>query len=240
MIFPDWPSPARVRAVSTTRSGGVSLRPYDSLNLAGHVGDAAAAVHENRRRLRLQLELPAEPAWLNQVHGTRVVDAASCAQHPTADASFTRRSGAVCVVMTADCLPVLFCDRGGSAVAAAHAGWRGLAAGVLEATVDALGIQPEQLLAWLGPAIGPAAFEVGTDVRDHFVAQRADAATAFVACPNGQWLADLYELARIRLRAAGVNGIYGGGWCTYTDRERFYSFRRERTTGRSASLIWLE
>jgi YfiH family protein len=240
MIYPHWPAPDRVRAVTTTRSGGVSLPPYDSLNLAEHVGDASAAVHENRRRLRQQLELPAEPVWLNQVHGTRVVDAAGCPQHPTADASFSQRSGAVCAVMTADCLPVLFCDRGGSAVAAAHAGWRGLAAGVLEATVAALAIEPEQLLVWLGPAIGPAAFEVGAEVRERFVARQASAVSAFVARANGQWLADIYQLARIRLQAAGVNAIYGGGWCTYSDREQFYSFRRDRTTGRTASLIWLE
>ncbi len=240
MIYPRWPVPENVRAVTTTRNGGVSLSPYDSLNLAEHVGDDGAAVGENRRRLRQQQNLPAEPLWLNQVHGTRVVDATAPIQHPSADASFSHRAGVVCAVLTADCLPVLFCDRGGSVVAAAHAGWRGLAAGVLEATVEALEIEPGQLLAWLGPAIGPDAFEVGAEVRDAFVAEHARAAAAFVARPNGQWLADLYQLARLRLAARGVSAIYGGGLCTYSDRERFYSFRRDRTTGRMASLIWLE
>jgi YfiH family protein len=240
MIHPHWPAPAHVRAASSTRSGGVSLSPYESLNLAQHVGDDNVAVRENRRRLRQQLDLPAEPLWLNQMHGTRVVDAADQSQHPSADASFSRHSGAVCAVMTADCLPALFCDRRGSVVAAAHAGWRGLAAGILEATVDALGVDAGQLLAWLGPAIGPGAFEVGDEVREAFLAGHAQAAAAFVARPNGQWLADLYQLARRRLRAAGVSAIYGGGLCTYSDHERFYSFRRDRTTGRMVSLIWLE
>ncbi len=240
MIYPRWPAPDRVRAFSTTRSGGVSLPPYDSLNLGHHVGDDAAAVRENRRRLRRQLELPAEPLWLDQVHGARVVDAGHQTPHRSADGSFSRRSGAVCAVLTADCLPVLFCDRRGSAVAAAHAGWRGLAAGILEATVGALGVHPGQVLAWLGPAIGPEAFEVGGEVRETFVAQHAPAASAFVARPNGQWLADLYQLARVRLLAVGVSTIHGGGFCTRSDRERFYSFRRDRTTGRMASLIWLE
>jgi YfiH family protein len=239
-MYPHWPAPAHVKAVSTTRSGGVSQSPYDSLNLADHVGDDRTAVGENRRRLRQREALPAEPLWLNQVHGNRVVDAASGGQQPSADASFSRQPGVVCAVMTADCLPVLFCDRAGSAVAAAHAGWRGLAAGVLEATVDALGVPPGQLLAWLGPAIGPDAFEVGAEVRESFIAEQAQAAAAFVARPNGRWLADLYQLARLRLQAAGVSALYGGGFCTYADRARFYSFRRDRTTGRMASLIWLE
>ena len=240
MIYPRWPAPGNVRSVVTTRSGGVSLPPYDSLNLGEHVGDDNAAVSENRRRLRQWQNLPAEPFWLNQVHGTRVVDAAAPIQRPSADASFSRRAGVVCAVLTADCLPVLFCDRSGSVVAAAHAGWRGLVAGVLEATVEALGTEPGQLLAWLGPAIGPGAFEVGAEVRDAFVAQYAQAEAAFVARPNGRWLADLYQLARLRLAAADVSAIYGGGLCTYDDRERFYSFRRDQTTGRMAALIWLE
>lgn len=238
MIRPDWPAPANVRAVSTTRRGGVSRPPYDSLNLADHVGDSASVVQANRRRLRQKLQLPAEPLWLNQVHGAGVVDAALGGERLSADASFSHRAGAVCAVMTADCLPVLMCARDGSAVAAAHAGWRGLAAGVLEATVKALGGDPRQVLAWLGPAIGPTAFEVGAEVREAFVTAHNHAAAAFVAQPNGRWLADLYHLARIRLQAAGVTAIYGGGFCTYTDRERFYSFRRDRETGRMASLIW--
>jgi hypothetical protein len=240
LIYPQWPAPANVRAVSTTREGGASGPPYDSLNLAGHVGDAAAAVQENRRRLYRQLSLPAEPFWLEQVHGIRVVEAGGSAPQPSADASFSRCPGAVCAVMTADCLPALFCDLDGSVVAAAHAGWRGLAGGVLEATVAALDVDPARLLAWLGPAIGPGAFEVGAEVREAFLAGHPQAAAAFVAQPDGRWLADLYRLAGIRLRAAGVTAIHGGGFCTYSERERFYSFRRDRVTGRMASLIWLD
>jgi len=240
MIIPDWPAPDRVRAVTTTRPGGVSQSPYASLNLAAHVGDNPLAVVENRRRLRQRLNLPAEPRWLQQVHGTGVVDAATRDEQPLADASFSRCSGVVCAVLTADCLPVLMCVRDGSAVAAAHAGWRGLSAGVLEATVTALGCDPQQLLVWLGPAIGAAVFEVGADVRETFVKTHPSAAAAFVVQPDGRWLADLYQLARIRLQAIGIPVIYGGGFCTYTDQARFYSFRHDRVTGRMASLIWLQ
>jgi YfiH family protein len=224
------------------RAGGVSDPPYDSFNVATHVGDAEAAVQANRARLRQRLRLPAEPLWLNQVHGNAVVetDAAAAAACPAADASFSRGAGGVCAVMTADCLPVLLCDRQGSVVAAAHAGWRGLAGGVLEATVASLGVEPRQLLAWLGPAIGPAAFEVGAEVRAAFADVHAAAAAAFVARPDGRWLADIYHLARIRLAAAGIESVYGGGFCTFTDAARFYSFRRDKITGRMVSLIWLE
>ena len=239
MIFPDWPAPASVRCASTTRTGGVSEPPYDSLNLAVHVGDAAPAVAENRARLRRHLQLPGEPLWLEQVHGCRVVDVSGAGECTAADASVSRERGRVCVVMTADCLPVLFCDRAGTEVAAAHAGWRGLAAGVLEATVDTLGSPPDTLMAWLGPAIGPGAFEVGAEVREAFTAVHPQAADAFVARPDGRWLADIYALARIRLQAAGVVDVYGGGYCTFSDPQRFYSFRREPVTGRMASLIWL-
>jgi YfiH family protein len=242
VIFPQWPAPGCVRAASTIRAGGVSDAPYDSFNLATHVGDAEAAVQANRARLRQRLRLPAEPLWLNQVHGKRIVEAGNAAVGacPSADASFGRSTGGVCAVMTADCLPVLLCDRAGSVVAAAHAGWRGLAGGVLEATVASLGVEPRQLLAWLGPAIGPAAFEVGSEVRAAFSDVHAAAAAAFVLQPNGRWLADIYHLARIRLAAAGVDAVYGGGSCTFTDRARFYSFRRDKITGRMVSLIWLE
>jgi YfiH family protein len=242
VIFPQWPAPGRVRAASTTRLGGVSAGAYDSFNLATHVGDAEAAVRENRARLRQQLKLPAEPLWLNQVHGSDVAEVEDTAAGlcPAADASIGRASGRVCAVMTADCLPVLLCDRGGTVVAAAHAGWRGLAGGVLETTVDSLGVEPQYLLAWLGPAIGPAAFEVGPEVRAAFVDVHAPAAAAFEPQRNGRWLADIYRLARIRLAAAGVDAVYGGGFCTFADRERFYSFRRDKVTGRMVSLIWLE
>jgi YfiH family protein len=241
VIIPDWPAPNNVRAVTSTRQGGVSRTPYDSLNLADHVGDSAAAVLANRQRLQQQLQLPAEPLWLDQVHGEGVVDAAaSSGKRPSADASYSRQTGAVCAVMTADCLPVLICERNGSCVAAAHAGWRGLASGVLEATVTALDVDPQRLLVWLGPAIGPTAFEVGAEVREAFVKTHNNAAAAFVSQSNGRWLADLYHLARIRLQAAGIKAVYGGDFCTFTDREHFYSFRRDRVTGRMASLIWLQ
>lgn len=239
MIAPDWPAATRVKALTTTRHGGVSQGPYASLNLADHVGDAADDVRQNRLAIRRQLNLPKPPVWLHQVHGDKVVDAAHCGQCPSADASFAAQARVVCAVLTADCLPVLFCDREATRIAAAHAGWRGLAAGVLESTVRALDIEPERLLAWMGPAIGPAAFEVGGEVRRSFVDRQAEAARAFLPRANGRWLADLYALARIRLLAVGVSAVYGGGLCTFSDRERFYSYRRDGVTGRMASLIWL-
>jgi len=239
MIYPDWPATACVKAVTTTRNAGVSKGPYESLNLADHVGDAADAVRQNRLSIRHQLNLPGRPVWLNQVHGDTVVDAADSGECPSADASFTDQSHVVCAVLTADCLPVLFCNRSGTRVAAAHAGWRGLAGGVLESTVRALDTEPGQLMAWFGPAIGPGAFEVGGEVRQVFVEQHAEAAGAFRARPHGRWLADLYLLARIRLLASGVTALYGGNFCTFADRQRFYSYRRDGVTGRMASLIWL-
>jgi len=239
-ILPDWPASSRVHAVTTTRRGGVSLPPYDTFNLAAHVGDDAAAVAANRARLTTALNLPAAPVWLQQVHGTGVVDAGRCAEGAAADGAFVGVPGVVCAVLTADCLPVLLCDRAGTRVAALHAGWRGLAAGVLEAGVDALGLAPADLLAWLGPAIGPEVFEVGEEVRAAFMAADAAASAAFRPSPAGRWLADLYRLAHLRLAAHGVSAVYGGGLCTFNDPDRFYSFRRERDTGRMASLIWLE
>ena len=239
MIYPNWPVTAHVKAVTTTRHAGVSKGPYKSLNLADHVGDAADAVRQNRLSLQYKLSLPRQPAWLNQVHGDTVVDAAQSGECPSADASFTDQPHVVCAVLTADCLPVLFCDRRGTRVAAAHAGWRGLAGGVLESTVRALDTEPGRLMAWLGPAIGAGAFEVGGEVRQAFVEQHAEAAEAFLARPQGHWLADVYQLARIRLRASGVTALYGGGFCTYSDRQHFYSYRRDGVTGRMASLIWL-
>lgn len=220
----------------TTRAGGVSVGPFASLNLATHVQDDPIAITENRRRLRATL--PAEPIWLNQVHGTQIIQADSASGVPDADASFTRSRHTVCAVMTADCLPVLFCARDGGVVAAAHAGWRGLAGGVLEATVAAMQVPPDEVIAWLGAAIGPDAFEVGPEVRDAFLASHPQSSTAFK--PQQQkWLADIYTLARIRLNACGVSAIHGGGLCTYTDAARFYSYRRDGTTGRMATLIWL-
>jgi YfiH family protein len=240
MISPDWPAPARVKGLMTTRQGGVSVAPWASLNLGDHVGDDPAHVAANRARLRRQL--PAEPDWLRQVHSARVVELGRDA-NLEADASFTRQKGRVCAILTADCLPALFCDRAGSVVAAAHAGWRGLADGVLEATVAAMAAPPGDILVWLGAAIGPCAFEVGNDVREAFVSQFPQAADAFLAHPasvHGKWLADIYQLARIRLKSIGVEAVYGGGRCTFTEAEHFYSYRRDGVTGRMASLIWLE
>jgi YfiH family protein len=236
-LIPDWPAPAGVKACVTTRAGGVSLAPFDSLNLGDHVDDNPEAVAENRRRLTDHFSI--QPAWLKQVHGIVVVHA-DPSQAATADASWTATPGIACTAMTADCLPALFCDRAGTRVAAAHAGWRGLAAGVLEATLDSLAVPPEDVLVWLGPAIGPQAFEVGPEVRETFVEQLPETAKAFVPSQNaGKFMADIYELARLRLAARGVTAVYGGGFCTVTD-PRFFSYRRSPRTGRFASLVWLE
>lgn len=236
-ILPDWPAPASVRALQTTRLGGVSPAPWASLNLGDHVGDDPQRVAANRARV--QQALPGSPCWLQQVHGVTVVDAALAQPGSEADAAVARVAGAVCAVMTADCLPVLFCNRAGTVVAAAHAGWRGLLAGVLEASIEAMAVPGEEILVWLGPAIGPQAFEVGDEVRAAFVAHDPSADLAFRAGLPGKWLADLELLARQRLQAAGVTAIYGGGLCTVNDPERFFSYRRDGQTGRMASLIWL-
>lgn len=235
-LTPDWPAPAWVKACVTTRAGGISAAPFDSLNLGEHVEDDPVAVAKNRQRLLSQLGC--RPAWLQQVHGIEVARATP-GDLVVADASWSNAPGVACTVMTADCLPVLFCDRAGTRVAAAHAGWRGLAAGVLEATLDALLIAPEETLIWLGPAIGPQAFEVGAEVREAFVSQHPQALEAFNPSANsGRFMADIYQLARIRLAARGVTAVYGGGLCTYSD-PRFYSYRNAARTGRFASLIWL-
>jgi len=238
-ILPDWPAPANVRAMVTTRVGGVSHAPYDSFNLAIHVGDDPAAVRENRARLRTALVLPAEPLWLKQVHGVAVVDAARAGIEPEADGAFAAQPGTVCAVLTADCLPVLLCNRAGTKVAALHAGWRGLAGGVIEAGVQALGVPGNELLAWLGPAIGPEAFEVGPEVRTAFIQQDAQAAQAFRTARDGKYLADIYLLARQRLQRLGVAAVYGGWFCTVTDGAHFFSYRRDGATGRMAALVWL-
>jgi len=235
-LTPQWPAPARVKACVTTRSGGVSAAPFDSCNLGDHVGDEPQSVLKNRQRL-VSL-LGCKPAWLRQVHGIEVVEAQP-GEVLEADASWTAKPGVACAAMTADCLPVLFCDRAGTRVAAAHAGWRGLAGGVLEATLDSLALPAEQVLVWLGPAIGAQAFEVGAEVREAFVAQHAHAAAAFQPSHNpGKFIADIYQLARIRLAARGIDAVYGGDFCTFND-PRFYSYRRSAQTGRFASLIWL-
>ena len=242
-LQPDWPAPARVRAYSTTRHGGHSSGCYASLNLGDHVGDDPASGAANRRGLSQALELPSEPLWLRQIHGTQVVEAdrarSGTSHEIQADGSVTSVPGTVCVVMTADCLPVLLCDRVGTRVAALHAGWRGLVAGVLEAGVAAMHCPPEQLMAWIGPAIGPTAFEVGDEVRAAFVDHDPAAGRCFEAS-NQRWLADLPTLARQRLSSAGVGSVHGGRWCTWQDGERFFSYRRDGQTGRQASLIWLD
>lgn len=235
-IVPGWPAPANVRALVTTRSGGVSGGTYASLNLGLRTGDDPQAVAANRARLRVML--PQEPKWLRQVHGCDVVEADTLADAPEADASIARRPNTVCVVLVADCIPVLLADRAGTAVAIAHAGWRGLAAGVIERVVERMGPAAEDLVAYLGPGIGPRAFEVGADVRDAFLAGDARAEAAFTPHVPGKWLADLFLLARQRLARAGVANIHGGGLCTYSDARRFFSYRRERATGRMAALIW--
>lgn len=241
-LRPDWPdAPDTVGALSTLRAGGVSVAPYDSLNLALHVGDDPATVLQNRALLRTQL--PAEPAWLTQVHGNLVLDAATVQNAPAADASYTNQPGVVCAIMTADCMPVLLRDRLGTVVGAAHAGWRGLAGGVLENTISAMRkAGAEDLLAWLGPAIGPQQFEVGDDVRAAFahLGSQADAAFVSVAGKPGKYLANLPQLARLTLAADGVTQVSGGDDCTVSDPQRFYSFRRDQVTGRMASLIWIK
>jgi YfiH family protein len=220
------------------------LSPYDGLNLGSHVDDRPDAVAQNRQLFRQLAQMPAEPLWLNQVHGTVCVllEQTEFSAGPfTADASTTKTKGLVSVVLTADCLPVLFCDLAGTQVAAAHAGWRGLVDGVLEQTLAQFP-DPTTVIAWLGPAIGPTAFEVGDEVRRAFVAKDAKADAAFMAVPNktGKWLADLYQLARLRLNASGVSQVYGGGFCTYTNSQAFYSYRRDGQTGRMASCIWID
>jgi YfiH family protein len=237
----DWELPGGVRAAFTTRLGGVSEAPWDSFNVATHVGDAPANVAANRAKLSKMLKLDAEPVWLNQVHGTDVFNLDNSvveSSPPTADAAVTSRSGAACVVMVADCVPVLFTMRDGSRIAAAHAGWRGLAAGVLERTIESLGVAGPALRVWLGPAISAKHFEVGDEVRAVFVEHDASAAACFELNDRGRWQASLVGLARRRLHGLGVTDVSGGDWCTYADRERFYSHRRDAKGGRMAAVIW--
>jgi len=238
-IAPDWPAPAHVRVLSTLRAGGVSVGPYAALNLAAHVGDRPEAVSANRLLLREAAHLPAEPLWLEQVHGINVI------RHPgdpvvvQADASVAFEPGRVCAVMTADCLPVVLTDRGGTRVGVAHAGWRGLLDGVVEATIAALDTSPARLFAWLGPAIGPDAFEVGDEVRAAFANRNPAAGACFRRNERNRYQADLAGLARLALAAAEVRSVHGGGWCTHHESDRFFSFRRDGITGRMATLAWL-
>ncbi len=240
-ITPDWPAPANVHAMQTTRIGGVSQAPYNSLNLGGHVNDDPIAVAHNRQLLSPYL--PSEPVWINQVHGTKAIDAATAGYVVEADAAYARKANTVCVTLTADCLPVLLCDEAGSIVAAVHAGWKGLLDGVIESTIKRMqlampNLASENLMAWLGPAIGPQAFEVGTEVREAFIAVDANAALAFKSIGNDKWLGNIYQLARQRLNTIGASKVYGGDLCTYFDEARFFSYRRDNVTGRMASIIW--
>ncbi|MFZ2163633.1 MAG: peptidoglycan editing factor PgeF [Sideroxyarcus sp.] len=238
LIYPDWPAPANVKALQTTRHGGISTAPYDTLNLGLHVGDDPVRV--NRNRQMLEPLMPSEPVWLEQVHGTVVADADAAACRVQADACIARQRGSVCVIMTADCLPVLLCDEAGTVVGAAHAGWRGLCDGVIEATVKEMGVAPQQLMAWLGPTIGPHAFEVGEDVRAAFMAHDAQAAAAFIPlAAEGKYRADIVRLARQRLNALGITRISGGTFCTYHQKDKFFSYRRDGVTGRMGTFIWL-
>ena len=243
-IEPDWPAPASVMALCTTREAGNSAAPYNSFNLGSHVGDDDGAVRANRGLLGRILPPGCKIQWLSQVHGTRVVEALCDDAQPQADALWTESPGIACAVMTADCLPVLFCTAEGDRVAAAHAGWRGLLHGVLEASVATLAVNPAEIMAWLGPAIGPRAFEVGPEVREAFLAavpdgDSAPVAACFAPSPghDGYYLADLYSLARLRLRQMGIKRLFGGGFCTFSQPDRFYSYRRDGRTGRMASLI---
>lgn len=235
-LLPDWPAPANICAGTTLRHGGISPPPYDSLNLGDHVDDNPGAVAKNRQRLGL----PTEPVWLKQTHSTRIVDAARCAPGQIeADGSYTTQPRIICAVLSADCLPILICDKKGTQVAAVHAGWRGLAAGIIETAVEKFSDNYSELLVWLGPAIGPDHYEVGHEVREIFMRHDSAAKTAFIA-QQGKWRMDIYTLARQRLNALGLTGIYGGNHCTYREQEHFYSYRRDGVTGRMASLIWQE
>lgn len=241
LIAADWPAPEGIRAYTTTRNGGNSLPPYDSFNLAHHVGDDPNTVDQNRLLLETHAHLPASPVWLNQIHSTLVCHADEVTAQTQADASFTDKANQVCVVMTADCLPILLCNPQEHEVAAIHAGWRGLAGGIIAQTLEKLTKPYANIMAWLGPAIGPAAFEVGNDVYDAFIQQDPSYKKAFQhdTLTSDKMTADLYELARLQLRQHKINAIYGGNFCTYTDHQDFFSYRREQQTGRMASFIWL-
>jgi YfiH family protein len=241
-LIPDWPAPENVRAFSTTRLNGCSTDPFSSFNLGAHVHDSPENVAKNRMKLEAELALPSSPFWLEQVHGNSVhiVEASKMEPFPPkADASITQEVGPVCIVMTADCLPILLCSRNGNEVAAVHAGWRGLLNGVIDNTLSQFKSAPSEIMAWLGPAIGPEIFEINEEILVDFLNNNVDNEAAFCAREPNRWFADLYELARIRLRQFGVCDIFGGNFCTYRDSELFFSHRRDKgKTGRMASLIW--
>ena len=239
LIFPDWPAPNTIKAVSTTRLGGFSLPPYDGFNLGTHVGDEPSTVIKNRDYLVDVAQLPESPRWLNQVHGTRVINSNDWQLNIDADAIVSQQNNHICTIMTADCLPLLLCNKQGDTVAAIHAGWRGLAAGIIENTIAQFHCAPEDILVWLGPAIGPNQFEVGNDVYQSFTAHSTKAIQAFQQTDATHYLADIYLLARQRLTALGVNAIFGGDLCTSSDEQHFFSYRRDDVTGRMASMIWI-
>lgn len=239
LIIPDWPAPNNVKAISTTRQGGFSQAPYDLLNLGTHVGDELDIVMKNRQQLTKLTELPESPRWLEQVHGTNIINSHDWLKDIQADAIYAQQIGHVCTVMTADCLPLLLCNQQGDMVAAIHVGWRGLAAGIIEKTLDQFSGNHYDILAWLGPAIGPRQFEVGSEVYEKFISADASASQAFIKTDDHHYLADLYTLARQRLQKYGVENIFGGKFCTVTDKERFFSYRRDGITGRMASMIWI-
>jgi len=235
----NWPAPAHIRAITTTRNGGHSKAPYDTLNVGEHVGDDPALVSANRQTLIETALLPADPLWLKQTHSTDVIDANHWHPNAEADAIICDSADSVCAIMTADCLPVLMTDKSGSQVAAIHAGWRGLQAGIIENTLAQFKMPLSEIIVWLGPAIGPQAFEVGPEVKAAFTDIDGNAESAFTATHSDRFLADIYLLARQRLSAQGVNAIYGGDYCTYSEKDHFFSFRRDGVTGRMASLIWI-
>jgi YfiH family protein len=255
-ITADWPAPANIHALTTLRTGGVSQDTFFSLNPANHVNDDNDRVNKNRQIISDMLQLPSEPVWLDQIHGNQAVEAIETGVLKSADASYTAKSGVVCAIMTADCLPLLICSSDGLHVAAIHAGWRGLLTGVIANTIMALEISynvsssrgdfrdnfdfRDNLLVWLGPAIGPNRFEVGSEVRDAYLVKSVEFASAFKEQASDKWLADIYKLARIELAFLGVNNVYGGTHCTFTEQEQFYSYRRDKQTGRMATLIWRE
>jgi len=239
LITPDWPAPDSIRAMSTTRLGGFSQAPYDSMNVGTHVGDVLAVVSQNREQLNQVANIAADPLWLKQVHGTDIIHASTWHPNSEADAIYSNQPAQVCTIMTADCLPVLLTDKQGKQVAAAHAGWRGLLNGILENTVSQFSGARDDILVWLGPAIGPEQFEVGQEVYDAFTAHSNDAKQAFKFSGDTHYVADIYLLAKQRLLALGIKQIYGGDFCTVTEEQRFFSYRRDGVTGRMASLIWI-
>ncbi|MCH9770749.1 MAG: peptidoglycan editing factor PgeF [Gammaproteobacteria bacterium] len=240
-LKPAWPAPANINAYTTLRSGGFSQAPFDSFNLGPHVNDNPAMVAKNVAKLVTDLMLPATPVWLNQVHGTKAVAIDNCieGERPAADACYTKQSHTVCAVLTADCLPILLCDQAGTQIAAIHAGWRGLLAGVIDNTIAAMDVSGKDFMAWLGPAIGPRVFDLNAAIRLDFIQRNPDNSSCFKHKRGNVWTANIYELARINLRRLGIRQVYGGEHCTFSDSQRFFSYRRDQTTGRIASLIWL-